>query len=123
MEEEEAESKTEVNNKGELMWVEQWIDEARKLRYGALTRDQALAKWQEWKAALNDPARKNAIYHDMDGPGPSEVQKLRICVMAAKEGNLSGSFARREKMRLSKTHQTPVEEAIAAAARQVQCWP
>ena len=61
------ESTTEVlvDDQGEMMTEDEWVEYATSKRTGRLTATQAQAQWQNWK----DNKNSAEVYHDMDKDG------------------------------------------------------
>ena len=54
---------------GEMMWEQEWYEEARRAKHGYLTREEAETKWKAW---LGDPK------HPKDSKGPRGYTRLWI---------------------------------------------
>lgn len=65
----EAASGTRWETHKEPMWQGEWLEEAQKAKFGYLTREEAMKKWQEWE---NDDKLKK------DNRGPKGFKRFHI---------------------------------------------
>ena len=110
-----------MDDDGEMMWFEEYVEFAKSPKGGFKTRAQCTAQWQAWIEQMNDPEQSKFLFWDYDGAGPGPEGKLQFRIKTKKRVCFRNELAKTKSMQIREQEvRNPEQAALDGMQRRIQ---